>query len=53
MEFEGRAGNAVLMLAVEIGAMNHVAEYPSSQPESAVVDALADALLRVRSPGTH
>lgn len=34
---------------VEIGTLNHAGERPSSQPESAVVDALADALLQVRS----
>ena len=34
---------------VEIGALNHAAEHPASQPESAVVDALANALLQVRS----
>lgn len=36
-------------VVVEIGAMNHAAEHLSSEPERAVVDALADTLLRVRS----
>jgi hypothetical protein len=34
---------------VEIGALDHAGEHPSSRLESAVVDALADALLQVRS----
>jgi hypothetical protein len=38
---------------VEIGGKGHTAERPSSKPESAVVDALADALLRVRSRSGH
>jgi hypothetical protein len=33
--------------------MNHAAEHPSAELEGAVVDALADALLRVRSPSGH
>jgi hypothetical protein len=39
-----------LEYVVEIGALNRAAEHPSTPPESAVVDALADALLQVRSP---
>jgi len=35
---------------VEIGALDHAAEHPSTTRESAVVDALADALLQVWSP---
>jgi hypothetical protein len=35
---------------VEIGALNHAAEHPTPELESTVVDALADALLQVRSP---
>jgi hypothetical protein len=38
---------------VEIRGKNHAAEHSSSKPESAVVDALADALLQVRSPSVH
>jgi hypothetical protein len=53
VEFEGGTENVVLMRVVEIGGKNHVAEHPSLKPESAVVDALADALLRVRSPSMH
>jgi len=38
---------------VEIGALNYAAEHPSAEPGSAVVGALADALLGVRSPSGH
>jgi hypothetical protein len=38
---------------VEIGGLNRAAKHPSVEPESADVDALADALLQVRSPSGH
>lgn len=38
---------------VEIGGLDQAGEHPKTGPESAVVDALADALLRVRSPRDH
>jgi len=38
---------------VEIGALDHAGEHPPSQPETAVVDAPADALLQVRCPPSH
>lgn len=38
---------------VEIGGMNHAAEHPSTESESAVVDAFADVLSKVRSPSGH
>lgn len=38
---------------VEIRVLNHAAEHLSSQPESAVVEALANMLLMVRSLGTE
>jgi len=50
---EGIAGNALLMRVVEIGALNHAGEHPSAAPESTVVDALADALLQIRSRKTQ
>jgi hypothetical protein len=35
---------------VEIGALKYAGEHPNTAPGSAVVDALADTLLQVRSP---
>jgi len=47
--FEGRCWKrSVDAVMVEIGALNHAGEHPSSRLESAVVDAFADALLQVR-----
>jgi len=45
---EGQSG-----AVVEIGALDHTGEHPFSQPESTLVDALADALLQVRCPHTE
>lgn len=53
MVVQGGAGNAVVMRVVEIGALNHAAEHLLSKRESATVDALADAFLRVRFPRDH
>jgi len=39
-------------VVVEIGVLNYAGEHPSVAPESTVVDALADVLLRVGSPKT-
>lgn len=44
---------AALEYVVEIGALNYAAEHPSAEPGSAVVGALADALLGVQSPSGH
>ncbi len=53
MEFEGRCcKRSIDEVVVEIGALDHAGEHPSSQPESLVVDALAYTLLRVRSPSS-
>jgi len=43
------SSRAVSACVVEIGALDHADEHPASQTESAVVDALADALLQVQS----
>jgi hypothetical protein len=40
-------------MVVEIGALNHAGEHARPESKSAVLDALADASLRVRSPGSR
>lgn len=43
------SSRAVSAYVAEIGTLNHSGECPSAAPESAIVDALADALLQVQS----